>query len=125
MALKWFLNSAFTQVFGHTDSSVTVQTRQRSDVVACPNNQGLLQVHECVRSSRDVKEGSVTRTRKQEYPNGFQVPLHYPRYTAADYEKMEEWKLDMLLNEYGLSFEGRVDEKRAFAMGAFLWPDQL
>ncbi|OMO76977.1 hypothetical protein CCACVL1_15270 [Corchorus capsularis] len=37
--------------------------------------------------------------------SGFQMPLHYPRYRKADYEKMEEWKVDMLLREYGLSFK--------------------
>ncbi|KAJ9182537.1 hypothetical protein P3X46_006522 [Hevea brasiliensis] len=122
MALKWFLNSAFTQVFGHVDTVAM----QRSDVLACPKNQGLQQVQECV-GSLNGKEGAVTgiRMRKEESPNGFQMPLHYPRYTKADYEKMEEWKLDMLLNEYGLGFKGCLDEKRAFAMGAFLWPDQL
>lgn len=55
---------------------------------------------------------------------GFRMPLHYPRYNRADYGKMEEWKLDMLLGEYGLSFEGTIEEKRAYAIGAFLWPDQ-
>jgi len=54
----------------------------------------------------------------------FQMPLHYPRYTKVDYEKMEEWKVELLLKEYGLSFKGSLDEKRSFAMGAFLWPDQ-
>ncbi|CAJ2672466.1 unnamed protein product [Trifolium pratense] len=54
----------------------------------------------------------------------FQMPLHYPRYTKVDYEKMEEWKVELLLKEYGLSFKGSVEEKRGFAMGAFLWPDQ-
>ncbi|KAK7331134.1 hypothetical protein VNO77_25349 [Canavalia gladiata] len=77
---------------------------------------------------------------KEEYPNGeaksvkgsslqcpssgFQMPLHYPRYTKQDYQIMEEWKVDLLLKQYGLSFKGTLDEKRAFAMGAFLWPDQ-
>ncbi|KAL5574895.1 hypothetical protein UlMin_016594 [Ulmus minor] len=58
------------------------------------------------------------------YSSGFQMPLHYPRYTKADYEKMEEGKVDLLLKQYGLCFDGNLDEKRAFAMGAFLWPDQ-
>lgn len=57
-------------------------------------------------------------------PLGFQMPLHYPRYTKADYEKMEEWRVDMLLREYGLSFKGTLEEKKAYAIGAFLWPDQ-
>ncbi|CAL9081464.1 unnamed protein product [Musa textilis] len=52
----------------------------------------------------------------------FRMPLHYPRYTRADYESMPEWKLDCLLREYGLPVTGDVDHKRSFAMGAFLWP---
>ena len=32
------------------------------------------------------------------------MPLHYPRYTKRDYEKMEEGKLDLLLKQYGLCF---------------------
>nr|XP_011460058.1 PREDICTED: uncharacterized protein LOC101291127 [Fragaria vesca subsp. vesca] len=57
---------------------------------------------------------------------GFQMPLHYPRYTKADYEKMEEWRLDLLLKQYGLVAvsNGTLEEKRAYAIGAFLWPDQ-
>ncbi|XP_024932291.3 uncharacterized protein LOC112492571 [Ziziphus jujuba] len=51
----------------------------------------------------------------------FQMPLHYPRYSRADYETMPEWKLDCLLNEYGLPITGDVHQKRKFAMGAFLW----
>ncbi|PIN27129.1 hypothetical protein CDL12_00101 [Handroanthus impetiginosus] len=53
----------------------------------------------------------------------FQMPLHYPRYTAEDYKSMPEWKLDHLLWEYGLPAIGAVEQKRKFAMGAFLWPD--
>ncbi|BAF19666.1 uncharacterized protein [Oryza sativa Japonica Group] len=55
---------------------------------------------------------------------GFQMPLHYPRYKKADYEAMPEWRVDCLLREYGLPVDGGVEEKRRFAMGAFLWPDQ-
>ncbi|KAG6620266.1 hypothetical protein CIPAW_11G124500 [Carya illinoinensis] len=54
----------------------------------------------------------------------FQMPLHYPRYKRSDYETMPEWKLDSLLNEYGLPVTGDVTQKRKFAMGAFLWPSQ-
>ena len=54
----------------------------------------------------------------------FQMPLHYPRYRKSDYETMPEWKLDSLLNEYGLPVTGDVTQKRNFAMGAFLWPSQ-
>ncbi|OAY83406.1 hypothetical protein ACMD2_07411 [Ananas comosus] len=53
----------------------------------------------------------------------FQMPLHYPRYTRADYATMPEWKLDCLLREYGLPVTGDVESKRKFAMGAFLWSD--
>ncbi|GMH09346.1 hypothetical protein Nepgr_011187 [Nepenthes gracilis] len=55
----------------------------------------------------------------------FQMPLHYPRYKKRDYETMPEVKLDRLLMEYGLPITGNVDEKRNFAMGAFLWPSQM
>ncbi|XP_065864755.1 uncharacterized protein [Euphorbia lathyris] len=106
MALKWLLNSAIlTQFSGGMD---TVAVQKGSDVVACPNVQG-----------------QMLKDRKGEYPNGFQVPLHYPKYSKADYEKMEEWRLDLLLHQYGLSFKGTLDEKRAFAIGAFLWPHQI
>ncbi|CAO2186232.1 unnamed protein product [Urochloa humidicola] len=51
----------------------------------------------------------------------FQMPLHYPRYSREDYEAMPEWQLDRLLSEYGLPATGTLQQKRAFAMGAFLW----
>lgn len=53
----------------------------------------------------------------------FQMPLHYPRFTRADYESMPEWRLDCLLKEYGLPVTGNVEHKRKFAVGAFLWPN--
>ncbi|CAI0441585.1 unnamed protein product [Linum tenue] len=56
--------------------------------------------------------------------SGFQMPLHYPRLKKNDYETMPEWRLDCLLKEYGLPVVGGVDEKRKFAMGAFLWPSE-
>jgi hypothetical protein len=58
------------------------------------------------------------------YSCSFRVPLHYPRYKKADYEAMPEWRVDCLLREYGLPVAGDVDDKRRFAMGAFLWPGQ-
>ncbi|KAK3037360.1 hypothetical protein RJ639_030458 [Escallonia herrerae] len=45
----------------------------------------------------------------------FQMPLHYPRYTRAEYETMPEWKLDCLLTQYGLPVTGDVNQKRKFA----------
>ncbi|ONK55719.1 uncharacterized protein A4U43_C10F300 [Asparagus officinalis] len=56
---------------------------------------------------------------------GFQMPLHYPRYRKEDYQRMEERKVDILLREYGLACVGSLEEKRAYAMGAFLWPEQI
>ncbi|GFP81075.1 hypothetical protein PHJA_000250800 [Phtheirospermum japonicum] len=49
------------------------------------------------------------------------MPVHYPRYTMEDYKSMPEWKLDCLLEEYGLPVFGTADQKREFAVGAFVW----
>lgn len=65
--------------------------------------------------------GQYMTSTRSERCGQFQMPLHYPRYTRADYETMPEWKLDCLLNEYGLPITGDVHHKRNFAMGAFLW----
>ncbi|KAL3508383.1 hypothetical protein ACH5RR_027784 [Cinchona calisaya] len=74
----------------------------------------------------DGMENSLVKDCHQENElSTFQMPLHYPRYKKEDYQKMEEWKVDLLLKEYGLNFGGSLEEKRKFAMGAFLWPDQL
>ncbi|KAM1563792.1 hypothetical protein EV2_039343 [Malus domestica] len=64
------------------------------------------------------------QTSKNHTPCNFQMPLHYPRYQKSDYESMPEWKLDCLLKQYGLPVIGDVNQKRKFAMGAFLWPSQ-
>ncbi|KAL8210059.1 hypothetical protein R6Q57_006791 [Mikania cordata] len=67
------------------------------------------------------------RYKKEDYEkmntcSSFQMPLHYPRYKKEDYEKMPEWTLDCLLKEYGLPIDvGDVNQKRKFAMGAFIW----
>ncbi|PIN07935.1 hypothetical protein CDL12_19499 [Handroanthus impetiginosus] len=53
----------------------------------------------------------------------FKMPLHYPRYTKKEYQEMPEWMLDRLLAEYGLPVVGNLEQKRHFAMGAFLWPN--
>ncbi|RWR94792.1 hypothetical protein CKAN_02410300 [Cinnamomum micranthum f. kanehirae] len=50
------------------------------------------------------RDGKIGRERR----GYFQMPLHYPRYTKADYETMPEWKLDCLLKEYGLPNAGEV-----------------
>ncbi|CAM8924261.1 unnamed protein product [Rhodiola kirilowii] len=57
--------------------------------------------------------------------SSFQMPLHYPRFKKEDYEKMDEVRLKLLLGEYGLKFEGSLDQLREYAIGTFLWPDQL
>ncbi|CAH8368685.1 unnamed protein product [Eruca vesicaria subsp. sativa] len=66
-----------------------------------------------------TKIGDDTRSKNQ--LNNFKIPLHYPKYTKSDYEKMPEWQLDQLLREYGLPIIGDSNEKRKFAVGAFLW----
>lgn len=102
MAFKLVLS--FTHVLGHTEN---------------------LKVLNKDTELKAANKSRVKMMKQEEYPNGFEMPLHYPRYKKSDYEKMEEWKLDLLLKQYGLSFQGTLDEKRAFAMGAFLWPDQF
>lgn len=102
MALSWLLHSAYTIVLGNPKTL-------GDKTLGYPN--------------KDVKEVAKSLKIEPEYP--FQMPLHYPRYTKADYQKMEEWRVDLLLQQYGLNFEGMLDEKRVYAMGAFLWPDQI
>jgi hypothetical protein len=46
----------------------------------------------------------------------FEMPLHYPRYSKEEYERMPEWQLDRLLSEYGLPVTGTIHQKRTFAM---------
>ncbi|KAJ1414691.1 hypothetical protein SESBI_18631 [Sesbania bispinosa] len=69
-----------------------------------------------------VRSSSSSSSKSQKKCGQFQMPLHYPRYTKADYETMPEWRLDCLLKEYGLPIIGDLNQKRNFAMGAFLWP---
>ncbi|KAG2720514.1 hypothetical protein I3760_02G039400 [Carya illinoinensis] len=68
--------------------------------------------------NKGSSSANVGQQGKNQY---FQMPLHYPRYTKADYMTMPEWKLDCLLKEYGLPLIGDVEQKREFAMGSFLW----
>ncbi|MQL92464.1 hypothetical protein Taro_025086 [Colocasia esculenta] len=71
-----------------------------------------------------VSDGSGREAQQKERYFSFRMPLHYPRYTKADYEAMPEWQLDRLLEQYGLPVMGGVDDKRKFAIGAFIWPSQ-
>lgn len=73
------------------------------------------------RPSTNVGDGGAANSHLTRERCGFQMPLHYPKYTRVEYEAMPEWKLDCLLTEYGLSVPGDVNQKRKFAMGAFLW----
>lgn len=59
--------------------------------------------------------------KKPEVPSVFQMPLHYPKYSKADYDSMPEWKLDRLLEEYGLPVMGSLRDKKQYAIGVFLW----
>jgi len=59
------------------------------------------------------------------FPVFHRMPLHYPTYSKVDYEAMPEWRLDLLLQEYGLPVAGSHIDKRNFAMNNFLFPDQL
>ncbi|KAH7660614.1 hypothetical protein IHE45_15G004600 [Dioscorea alata] len=99
MGLNWFIRAVVTQIVGQTDDST-----------------GEVKIESVKMSNKDGGE---------KCSSGFQMPLHYPRYKKEDYMKMEEWKVDLLLKEYGLSFYGSMEEKRNYAMGTFLWPSQL
>ncbi|XP_024529596.1 uncharacterized protein LOC9658584 [Selaginella moellendorffii] len=59
-------------------------------------------------------------------PFEFQMPVHYPRFTRQQYATMPEWQIDRLLEEYGLPAHdmGGVEDKRQYAIGAFLWKEQ-
>ncbi|KAJ0018336.1 hypothetical protein Pint_09460 [Pistacia integerrima] len=117
MALRWIV---------HTACNVLGYDQNHPNNIHCKNAMGYQnQVHPqglLNNTSKVVTTSSSSSNSSSS--SGFQMPLHYPRYSKADYEKMEEWKIDMLLREYGLTFQGTLDEKRAYAMGAFLWPDQ-
>ncbi|TKY72256.1 hypothetical protein E2542_SST00995 [Spatholobus suberectus] len=111
MGLRWLLHSA-CHVLGYPMNNTDEQCQK---IEGYPNGE--------VKSVKGLSPAN--NFNEVDYPSsGFQMPLHYPRYTKQDYESMEEWKVNLLLRQYGLSFEGTLDEKRAFATGAFLWPDQ-
>ncbi|CAO2833159.1 unnamed protein product [Amaranthus hypochondriacus] len=74
--------------------------------------------------SKKKKKNDDEAAKKME---DFRMPLHYPKYSKEDYLNMEEWRLDLLLIQYGLldHVNGTLHYKRDFAMGAFLWPHQF
>jgi hypothetical protein len=132
----------------HTHSSFffSSSTYPNNILLSSMSMKGRLSIELCLTQNKDIVEKvgmmSGTSFSNTSYakpglrPNGhqvntksnncvqFQMPLHYPRYKKSDYETMPEWKLDSLLNEYGLPVTGDVTQKRKFAMGAFLWPSQ-
>ncbi|KNA08817.1 hypothetical protein SOVF_159270 [Spinacia oleracea] len=75
---------------------------------------------EQIASRQSVKNGQQGGQQWQTV-HGFQMPVHYPKYSRADYEVMPEWRLDCLLNQYGLPVSGDIHHKRNFVIGAFLW----
>ncbi|GLJ32163.1 hypothetical protein SUGI_0647550 [Cryptomeria japonica] len=74
-------------------------------------------------------EEDIRRFREKLKESPFQVfirvPLHYPRFTKAEYEVMPEWRIELLLQEYGLPLKGSLQDKRDSAISAFLFPAQL
>ncbi|KAG1335161.1 hypothetical protein COCNU_03G012800 [Cocos nucifera] len=68
-----------------------------------------------------AETNGVSHYGKERCGGYFLMPLHYPRYTKADYQTMPEWKVDRLLRDYGLPVFGDLAQKRDFAMGTFLW----
>lgn len=125
MALRWFLDLANDLLFGHPPEGKASDGYRNSgrDVYhgrgKCRANIG------CTYGLSNGKGIVMIKYSHVNCPTGFQMPLHYPRYKKEDYERMEEWKVDMVLGEYGLTFLGSLEEKTAYAIGTFLWPDQL
>ncbi|XP_052208042.1 uncharacterized protein LOC127811887 [Diospyros lotus] len=119
MALNWLLHAACTIVLGH---SADMNTPQDKSIRTCLTGKS---TQENISKSSESAEwmASQMESCREECSVEFQMPLHYPRFAREDYEKMEEWRVDMLLREYGISFSGTLEEKRQFAMGAFLWPE--
>ncbi|KAJ4820472.1 Melanin-concentrating hormone receptor 1 [Rhynchospora pubera] len=114
MAIGWFLRATMiTQIVDRLNDA-TYKDQQLRNVEA-PNYSKTASADFIV----------IPKKSKNSSYEGFQMPLHYPRYNKEDYEKMEEWRIDQLLREYGLVVNGSLEEKRDYAMGAFLWPDQM
>jgi hypothetical protein len=113
MALGWFLRAMLSQIVDPINDSTSKYPHPRNV--------------EAANCSKTEKPDLITIPKKSNSLSceGFQMPLHYPRYKKEDYEKMEEWRIDQLLRDYGLVVNGSLEEKRDFAMGAFLWPDQM
>ncbi|XP_044496015.1 uncharacterized protein LOC123218586 [Mangifera indica] len=114
MALRWIVHTA-CNALGYDQNQPNIHCKE------AVGYQNQVHPHALLNNTSKV---IATNSSSSSSSSGFQMPLHYPRYSKADYQKMEEWKVDMLLREYGLTFQGTLDQKRAYAMGTFLWPDQ-
>ncbi|KAI5065648.1 hypothetical protein GOP47_0020343 [Adiantum capillus-veneris] len=101
--------------------------RQLSSSASLPSSCSLSSASSSLPSSpttslqRSPRLAYSSSFKKPEVPSVFQMPVHYPSYSKADYDSMPEWKLDRLLEEYGLPVKGSLPEKRQYAMGVFLW----
>lgn len=114
MALGWFLQAMLSHIVDTISDNTSKDEKPKK-------------INEAANCSKTERADFVVIPKKSMNSSyeGFQMPLHYPRYKKGDYEKMEEWRIDQLLREYGLVVNGSLEEKRDFAMGAFLWPDQM
>ncbi|MCO5548381.1 hypothetical protein L7F22_001838 [Adiantum nelumboides] len=54
--------------------------------------------------------------KKLDVPSTFQMPFDYPKYIKEDYDNMPEWKLDYLLEEYGLLVLGTLCKKLQYVL---------
>ena len=108
-SLKCFINFAFTQVLGLVDNG----SMQCNLISKLSWRAGSIERLEGRRNCQIIVS-------KEDSANGFEMPLHFPRYTKEDNEKMEDWKLDMVLKEYGLTVKGALDAKRSFVIGTFI-----
>lgn len=50
--------------------------------------------------------------------------INYIPQTKHDYDNMAEWELGSLVYIHGLPVAGTLEQKREFAMRAFIWPHQ-
>ncbi|XBI11482.1 uncharacterized protein [Aegilops tauschii subsp. strangulata] len=110
-------------------SSSCLEVTRRSEAATKPTHIHMGSLGPAVSVSMAKASGGTAAVGGQQpergtFSCGFRMPLHYPRYRKADYEAMPEWRVDCLLREYGLPVAGDVEDKRRFAMGAFLWPSQ-
>uniref|UniRef100_A0A2C9V2P6 DUF7722 domain-containing protein n=1 Tax=Manihot esculenta TaxID=3983 RepID=A0A2C9V2P6_MANES len=79
-----------------------------------------------VKRPKEQKKRATMMSSSQEFSGSktFKIPLHYPRYTKKQYEHMPEWKLDSLLQDYGLPIDqGDLAYKRELAISTFIWPE--